>query len=445
MKSKMIAPLCFLLLALAPASYGQIWDSADQTSKVATPAVVSVRAMIEIDFGEMAEMMGMAESSIKTTLSASGIVVHPNGGVVVATASIEAPDMPMFGPQGGPEALRTGLSVLFEGGKSFPAKVVSEDKELGLSFLQIEPGSTELFRSFTLNSVAPLALGDELLAFDRMSESFGGAVRATQLNVAGFVSKPMSAVLQQGAIAIGSAVFNGQGRFVGMTLQVPPPSADDGNPLAGLSSPEAQPIVIVTAKSIKAKLPKSMIEKKEAPKPSKKITDPSFLSADEDKNGQLDAGEFKAYASSRLSGQDEAFYTRLFKLVDTDSDNTLNVEEFKERMAAVRKAQSAPEPEAAKKEEAKAPRRKREAPSKRDLNDKEGDYDSASRRAAPRDAFPVFDNPTLSQAKDAKTSADEVIIGVVCDGEARAYPISIMGVHELGNDVCGKTPIAVSW
>ena len=70
-------------------------------------------------------------------------------------------------------------------------------------------------------------------------------------------------------------------------------------------------------------------------------------------------------------------------------------------------------------------------------------------QAVPRDAFPVFDDPQMMGAAEAE--ADQVIfdrdpvIGVAHRGEAKAYPITIMGVHELGNDTIGGTPIAVSW
>ena len=70
-------------------------------------------------------------------------------------------------------------------------------------------------------------------------------------------------------------------------------------------------------------------------------------------------------------------------------------------------------------------------------------------QAVPRDAFPVFHNPRMLTA--AQAEADRVIfprdavIGVAHGGEAKAYPITIMGVHELGNDTIGGVPIAVSW
>ena len=70
-------------------------------------------------------------------------------------------------------------------------------------------------------------------------------------------------------------------------------------------------------------------------------------------------------------------------------------------------------------------------------------------QAVPRDAFPVFDNPKMLSAQDAEADGvifdEDIIIGVQHDGVAKAYPITVMGVHELGNDVIAGIPIAVSW
>ncbi len=70
-------------------------------------------------------------------------------------------------------------------------------------------------------------------------------------------------------------------------------------------------------------------------------------------------------------------------------------------------------------------------------------------QAVPRDAFPVFDDPEMLSAAEAEKQQvifdRDVIIGVAHNGEAKAYPITIMGVHELGNDSIGGVPIAVSW
>ncbi len=75
-----------------------------------------------------------------------------------------------------------------------------------------------------------------------------------------------------------------------------------------------------------------------------------------------------------------------------------------------------------------------------------GEFQRNARRAAPRDAFPVFHDPALVPASRATGVRDEDwVIGVAIGDEAKAYPIAVMGVHELGNDTCGGEPIAVSW
>ncbi len=67
----------------------------------------------------------------------------------------------------------------------------------------------------------------------------------------------------------------------------------------------------------------------------------------------------------------------------------------------------------------------------------------------PRDAFPVFDNPKMVPAAEAEARGlvfeRDMVIGVARGREAKAYPITIMGVHELGNDTIEGVPIAVTW
>ena len=53
---------------------------------------------------------------------------------------------------------------------------------------------------------------------------------------------------------------------------------------------------------------------------------------------------------------------------------------------------------------------------------------------------------TVREAEDLKMVHDlDPVIGITVGGQARAYPIDSMGVHELGNDVIADVPIAVTW
>ena len=72
-----------------------------------------------------------------------------------------------------------------------------------------------------------------------------------------------------------------------------------------------------------------------------------------------------------------------------------------------------------------------------------------------RDMVPVIDDPLILSMNDIEERgaqrstrllvSDDLVIGVVHDGIARAYPLSIMHVHELVHDELGGTPILVSW
>ena len=77
----------------------------------------------------------------------------------------------------------------------------------------------------------------------------------------------------------------------------------------------------------------------------------------------------------------------------------------------------------------------------------EEDYDAQARRVVPRDAFPVLFDPPLASVEqaDAALEDDELVIGVAVGNRAQAYPVRVMGVHAIVNDVCGDVPIAASW
>jgi len=61
-----------------------------------------------------------------------------------------------------------------------------------------------------------------------------------------------------------------------------------------------------------------------------------------------------------------------------------------------------------------------------------------------RDGIPALDHPPHSAVADT-WSDDELVIGVVVEGEARAYPIALLVWHELVNDTLGGRAILVSY
>ena len=63
-----------------------------------------------------------------------------------------------------------------------------------------------------------------------------------------------------------------------------------------------------------------------------------------------------------------------------------------------------------------------------------------------RDGIPAIDNPKFLSVQNAGfMSADEQVIGVEINGEAKAYPLKILTWHEIVNDSLGGEPIVVSY
>ena len=62
------------------------------------------------------------------------------------------------------------------------------------------------------------------------------------------------------------------------------------------------------------------------------------------------------------------------------------------------------------------------------------------------DGIPSLDDPALVRASLAGyLDAKDEVFGVVINGDARAYPLRIMGWHEMFNDVIGGVPVALAY
>lgn len=57
---------------------------------------------------------------------------------------------------------------------------------------------------------------------------------------------------------------------------------------------------------------------------------------------------------------------------------------------------------------------------------------------------PVY-TPTFKSAADTDWGDDTLVIGVALDGEAKAYPVSLLNHREMVIDWIGGTPVLVSW
>ncbi len=62
------------------------------------------------------------------------------------------------------------------------------------------------------------------------------------------------------------------------------------------------------------------------------------------------------------------------------------------------------------------------------------------------DGIPSLDNPRLIGAAEASYLVDDdLVFGIEINGDSRAYPLRIMGWHEMFNDVIGGKPVALAY
>ncbi|MEO1591014.1 MAG: DUF3179 domain-containing protein [Cyanobacteria bacterium J06632_22] len=63
----------------------------------------------------------------------------------------------------------------------------------------------------------------------------------------------------------------------------------------------------------------------------------------------------------------------------------------------------------------------------------------------PKDGIPSIDAPEFDTAETTPFKGDELVIGVMINGEAKAYPYGILNWHEIVNDTVGGVNVAVSY
>ena len=62
-----------------------------------------------------------------------------------------------------------------------------------------------------------------------------------------------------------------------------------------------------------------------------------------------------------------------------------------------------------------------------------------------RGAIEAIDEPEFVTADEAEIADDAWVLGLVIDGEARAYSLNLLNAHEIVNDHIGDTKFAAAW
>jgi len=67
------------------------------------------------------------------------------------------------------------------------------------------------------------------------------------------------------------------------------------------------------------------------------------------------------------------------------------------------------------------------------------------KRYLPRGRIPALDEPHFVKAAEAQIPEDAWVLGVVLNGQARAYELNLLTRHEVVNDRFGDQPVATVW
>lgn len=70
---------------------------------------------------------------------------------------------------------------------------------------------------------------------------------------------------------------------------------------------------------------------------------------------------------------------------------------------------------------------------------------SQFKQILPRGGIPAIVNPTYVKAEEASIGDNTWILGVVINGQARAYSLNLLNHHEIVNDNIDSTSFAAVW
>ncbi len=62
-----------------------------------------------------------------------------------------------------------------------------------------------------------------------------------------------------------------------------------------------------------------------------------------------------------------------------------------------------------------------------------------------RGGIPAIDDPVYVPAAEAQIRDEAWVLGVVIEGQARAYSLELLNSHEVVNDTIGDTDFAAVW
>ena len=81
-----------------------------------------------------------------------------------------------------------------------------------------------------------------------------------------------------------------------------------------------------------------------------------------------------------------------------------------------------------------------------DFSKKSIEFSEILHGGPPKDGIPPIDEPVFRPVSEmADMDPRDPVIGVIINGQAKAYPLSVLMWHEIANDTIGGLPVAVTY
>lgn len=158
-----------------------------------------------------------------------GVVLHGNGTVAIPMALIDPGaimgggmelDTPMGKLKIGVKTSVNSIKIITGDSKEFDADVIFMDKKSGLALLKIQDAPAEPLAAVTLSKDLPApAPFTQVCALSRLGADFGREAVVRILRTGAVTPSPVPLIDLGGMVSEpGSAAFDDQGRFIGMTV-----------------------------------------------------------------------------------------------------------------------------------------------------------------------------------------------------------------------------------
>ena len=221
MKHILLSVAVLLSLPLVGAAEGPLKERALALAAAHRDSILFLSAVVEIELTAGDKPVKKEERKVEiigTVIGADGLIVVPLSTLDVAST---VDGRTVNGPQGPVKLSAKGttkeVKILQPDGTEVAAKVVFKDPDLDLAFIRPEQPASVKLTPVNITNHAPMALLDDVIILGRLGKDLNREPVVMTNEVISLISKPRT-FGKLGAPTLGMAVFNKEGKFLGIGI-----------------------------------------------------------------------------------------------------------------------------------------------------------------------------------------------------------------------------------